>query len=85
MTKNWRRRRPACCARSPLAFLQYPGADPTNNVTGQDLRYVVAFRKISGRIKGGSRAMKRMPNFVSCVLTWRRQGLSVAEEVAKIV
>ncbi len=68
-----------------FTFLEYPEAEPTNNSSERALRYAVVFRKISGQIKGGSAAMRRMSNFVTCVLTWRAHGKGVAEEVAKLV
>ncbi len=65
-----------------FVFLEYDSVEPTNNPAEQALRYAVVFRKISGQIKGGERAMRRMSTFVSCVQTWRAQGLSVMNEVA---
>ena len=68
-----------------FTFLEYLGVEPTNNSSERALRYVVVFRKISGQIKGGWNAMKRMSNFVTCVLTWRAHGKCVAEEVARLI
>ena len=68
-----------------FTFLEYPGVEPTNNSSERVLRYVVVFRKISGQIKGGWEAMKRMSSFVTCVLTWRAHGLCIADEVARLV
>ncbi len=62
-----------------FVFLEYDSVEPTNNPAEQTLRYAVVFRKISGQIKGGERAMRRMS---ICVRTWRAQGLSVMNEVA---
>ena len=68
-----------------FTFLEYPGVEPTNNASERALRYVVVFRKTSGQIKGGYESMKRMSYFVTCVLTWRAHGKSVAQEVARLI
>ncbi len=68
-----------------FAFLEHPGVEPTNNASERALRYLVVFRKISGQTKGGSKAMKRLADFVTCVLTWRAHGKSVAEEVGRLI
>ena len=68
-----------------FTFLEYSGVEPTNNASERALRYVVVFRKTSGQIKGGCESMKRMSYFVTCVLTWRAHGKSVAQEVAKLI
>ena len=68
-----------------FAFLEHPGVDPTNNAGERALRYLVVFRKISGQTKGGPKSMKRLADFVTCVLTWRAHGKSVAEEVGRLI
>ena len=68
-----------------FAFLEHPGVDPTNNAAERALRYVVVFRKMSGQIKGGCESMRRMSNFVTCVLTWKKQGKSIVSEVARLI
>ena len=68
-----------------LASPEYPEAEPTNNSPERALRCDAAFRKISGQIKGGPAAMRRMSNFVARVLTRRAHGKGAAEEVAKLV
>ena len=68
-----------------FAFLEYPGVDPTNNASEGALRYIVVFRKIIGQTKGGPQVMRRLADFATCVLTWRRQGKSVYEEVARLI
>ena len=68
-----------------FAFLEHPGVDPTNNASERALRYIVVFRNIIGQTKGGPRAMRRLADFATCVLTWRRQGKSVYEEVARLI
>lgn len=68
-----------------FAFLEHPGVDPTNNASERALRYIVVFRKIIGQTKGGPLAMRRLADFATCVLTWRRQGKSVYEEVARLI
>ena len=73
------------CLLFLFTFLEYQGVEPTNNSSERALRYVVVFRKISGQIKGGWNALKRMSNFVTCVLTWRVHGKCVAEEVVRLV
>ena len=68
-----------------FTFVQYAGVEPTNNASERALRYMVVFRKISGQTKGGSKSMKRLGDFVSCVLTWQNHGKSVAQEVARLI
>ena len=68
-----------------FTFLEHPGVDPTNNASERALRYIVVFRKIIGQTKGGPQAMRRLADFATCVLTWRRQGKSVYEEVARLI
>ncbi|MDI1495729.1 MAG: Transposase [Cenarchaeum symbiont of Oopsacas minuta] len=65
-------------------FIEHKDIPPTNNAAERALRDVVACRKISGQIRGlGS--MKRMSNFLTCILTWKTHGKSVFEEVLRIV
>ena len=68
-----------------FTFLEHPGVDPTNNASERALRYIVVFRKIIGQTKGGPQAMRRLADFATCVLTWRRQGKSVYDEVARLI
>ncbi|MCE2498944.1 MAG: transposase, partial [Nitrosopumilaceae archaeon] len=68
-----------------FTFLEYPGVDPTNNASERALRYMVVFRKIIGQTKGGPPAMRRLADFATCVLTWRRQGKSVYEEISRLI
>ena len=68
-----------------FTFLEHPGVDPTNNASERALRYMVVFRKIIGQTKGGPPAMRRLADFATCVLTWRRQGKSVYEEVSRMI
>ncbi len=68
-----------------FTFLEHPGVDPTNNASERALRYTVVFRKVIGQTKGGPQAMRRLADFATCVLTWRRQGKSVYEEVARLI
>jgi len=68
-----------------FAFLEYHGVDPTNNASERALRYIVVFRKIIGQTKGGPLAMRRLADFATCVLTWRMQGKSVYDEVARLI
>ncbi len=68
-----------------FAFLEHPGVDPTNNASERVLRYIVVFRKIIGQTKGGPLAMRRLADFATCVLTWRRQDKSVYEEIARLI
>ena len=67
-----------------FAFLEPPGVDPTNNASGRALRHTAVFRKIIGQTRGGPPAMRRPADFATCVLTRRRQGKSVHEEVARL-
>ena len=68
-----------------FAFLEHPDVDPTNNASERALRYMVVFRKIIGQTKGGPAAMRRLGDFATCILTWRRHGKSVYEEVARLI
>ena len=68
-----------------FTFLEHRGVEPTNNASERALRYMVVFRKIIGQTKGGSRAMRRLADFATCVLAWRRHGKSVYEEVARLI
>ena len=58
------------------------GVGPTNNASERVLRYYVVFRKIMGQTGGSARAMRRLGDFVSCVVTWWNKGKSVMAEVA---
>ena len=49
------------------------------------MRYTVAFRKMGGKIKGGSRDMRRMSAPVTCIMTWRAQDRIVADETAGLI
>ncbi|MCE2498803.1 MAG: transposase [Nitrosopumilaceae archaeon] len=66
-----------------FTFPEHPGVDPTNNASERTLRHMAVFRKIIGLTKGGPGAMRRLADFATCVLTWRRHGKSVYEEVAR--
>ena len=68
-----------------FTFLEYPGVDPTNNAAERGLRPAVVSRRISGQIKGGQAWMNRQSAFMTCVLTWRLQGKSLADEVSKMM
>ena len=68
-----------------FAFPEHPGVDPANNASERALRCIVVFRKIIGQTKGGPPAMRRLADFATCVLTRRRQGKSVYEEVARLI
>ncbi|MDI1495579.1 MAG: Transposase [Cenarchaeum symbiont of Oopsacas minuta] len=67
-----------------FAFIEHKDIPPTNNAAERALRDVVACRKISGQIRG-LESMKRMSNFLTCVLTWKAHGKNVFEEVLRIV
>ena len=51
-----------------FAFIEHENVPPTNNATKQTLRDVIVRRKIGNQIRG-SGLMKRMLNFLTCVLT----------------
>ncbi len=68
-----------------FTFLEHDNVHPTNNAAERALRYAVVFRKISGQIKGGELWMRRWSQFMTCILTWRARGRSVADEVMKLV
>ncbi|MDI1495640.1 MAG: Transposase [Cenarchaeum symbiont of Oopsacas minuta] len=67
-----------------FAFIEHKDIPPTNNAAERALRDVVVRRKISGQIRG-LESMKRMSNFLTCVLTWKAHGKNVFEEVLRIV
>ncbi len=58
-----------------LTFVKYPGMEPTNNESERMLRKVVIHRKIRQRLvtMGG---MKMFGVLMTCMLTWRKRGLS---------
>ena len=68
-----------------FTFVEHAGVEPTNNMSGRALRHVAVSRKITGQTKGGVVAMKRLGDFISCVLTWQNHGKSVAHEVARLI
>ena len=68
-----------------FTFVEYPRVEPTNNASERTLRYYVVLRKIIRQTRDGTRAMKRLGDFVSCVMTWWSQDKSVMREVAKMV
>ena len=65
-----------------FAFAEYPWVEPTNNTPERGLRYYVVFRRVIGQTRGGPTAMRRLGDFISCVLTWWNEGKSVMHEVA---
>ncbi len=67
-----------------FTFLEHDGVHPTNNAAKRALSGVV-FRKISGQIKGEELWMRRWSQFMTCILTWKARGGSVADEVMKLV
>lgn len=71
--------------RSLFTFLEHEGVEPTNNRAERALRYIVLLRKVFGQIKGGRRSMERLGHLATCVRTWRAQGKSIMEEVARIM
>ena len=71
--------------RSLFTFLEHEGVEPTNNRAERILRYIVMLRKVFGQIKGGRRSMERWGHLATCVMTWRAQGKSIMEEVARIM
>ena len=68
-----------------FALLEHPGVDPTSNASGRALRHTVVLRRIIRQTRGSPGAMGPPADFVTCVLTWRRQGRSVYEEVARLI
>ena len=70
---------------SLFTFVEHDGVEPTNNRAERALRYIVLWRKIFGQIKGGRRGMERWADLASCLSTWRAQGKSIIEEVARIM
>ena len=70
---------------SLFTFVEHDGVEPTNNRAERALRYIVLWRKIFGQIKGGRRGMERWADLASCLASWRAQGKSIIEEVARIV
>ncbi len=68
-----------------FAFCEHAGVAPTNNAAERALRDVVVRRKISGQLKGGAPAARRMSTLLTCFLTWRAMGKGVTEEVMRAV
>ncbi len=68
-----------------FAFCEHAGVAPTNNAAERELRDVVVRRKVSGQLKGGAPAARRMSILLTCFLTWRAMGKSVVEEVMRAV
>ncbi len=68
-----------------FTFLEYEGVEPTNNGAERALRPVVLQFKISGQIKGGLVWTERHGWLNTCVSTWKLQGKSIMDEVAKII
>ncbi len=65
--------------------MQYEGVEPTNNASERALRYLVVLRKISGQTRGGAKSLKRLGDFVTCIMTWKAHKLSVAKEIARLI
>jgi len=42
-------------------------------------------RKISGQTRGGAKSLKRLEDFVTCIMTWKAYKLSVAKEIARLI
>ncbi len=68
-----------------FAFCEHAGVAPTNNAAERELRDVVVRRKVSGQLKGGAPAARRMSILLTCFLTWRAIGKSVVAEVMRAV
>ena len=68
-----------------FTFVEHPGAEPTNNASERSLRHYVVFRRVFGHTRGCARAMRRLGDFVSCMVTWQNEGKSVMAEVVRLV
>ncbi len=67
-----------------FTFVTNPLIEPTNNVAERALREHVIQRKIMGTLRNekGTQIHERM---MTCMATWKRQGLNVMEELLKCV
>ncbi|MDI1496109.1 MAG: Transposase [Cenarchaeum symbiont of Oopsacas minuta] len=70
--------------RALFTFIENKDIPSTNNAAKRALHDVAIYRKISDQIRG-LESMKRMSNFLTCVLTWKAYGKNVFEEVFRIV
>ena len=66
-----------------FTFMVYPGVEPTNNAAERELRPVVLHRKMRGKLVSPS-GMRMFGTLMTCLLTWRKRGLDVGEELRRI-
>ncbi|MDA7973443.1 MAG: IS66 family transposase [Nitrosopumilus sp.] len=71
-------------ARDLFTFVEHPGVPPTNNESERFLRPVVIHRKIRQRM-GSLDGMRVFGTIMTCLLTWRRRGLDVGEQLARVL
>jgi transposase len=67
-----------------LTFVLNPGVEPTNNRAERALREHVVIRKIIGTLRN-EKGTSIHETLMSCLVTWRQQGLSPYEEIISLV
>ncbi len=67
-----------------LTFVLNPGVEPTNNRAERALREHVVIRKIIGTLRN-EKGTSIHETVMSCLVTWRQQGLSPYEEIVRQV
>ena len=65
-----------------FTFIMHAGVQPTNNECERVLREVVIHRKIRAQLRT-KKGMKMFSNIMTAVMTWKRRGLNILEEVRK--
>ncbi len=65
---------------APLAFVQCPEAEPTNDSPGRAPRRAAAFRETSGQIEGAPRPRGAPRGHAARVMTWGAHGKGAAAE-----
>lgn len=68
-------------SRSLFTFIMH-NVDSTNNECERVLREVVIHRKIRAQLRT-EKGMKMFGNIMTAVMTWKRRGLNILEEVRK--
>jgi transposase len=67
-----------------LTFVLNPGVEPTNNRAERALREHVVIRKIIGTLRN-EKGTSIHETVMSCLVTWRQQGLNPYEEIVRQV
>lgn len=63
-----------------FTFMLYPGMPPTNNAAERGARKVVIHRKVRGQLMN-LEGMKMFGTLLTCLTTWRMQGLNVMNKL----